>query len=231
MSQLILGLALHDDATFDNFYPAKNEQILCHLHQFLTEVDPYFYLWGPSGSGKTHLLQACCHLRGAIQSLYLDLNEPGLQPGIFAGLESFQLLCLDNIEAILGRPEWELQLFDLYNRSRENNRRILIAGLRPPQQLMCQMADLSSRLGWGWIWQLQALDDGEKLGALQMRAERRGLELSLEVGQFLLSRFSRSMSDLFATLDILDKEAMRAKRRLTIPFIKQVLCSKKYSKM
>lgn len=227
MNQLTLGLALQDDATFSNFYPAKNEPVLSHLHQFITGPDPYFYLWGPPGSGKTHLLQACCHLQSQIPSIYIDLKEPDLQPEILCGLESCHLLCLDNIEAVLGQANWELRLFDLYNLSRETGNRLLIAGLAPPQQLVCQMADLSSRLSWGWIWQLHLLTDEEKISALQMRAERRGLELSLEVGRFLLSRFSRSMNDLFVTLDILDKEAMRAKRCLTIPFIKKILCSNK----
>ena len=59
--------------------------------------------------------------------------------------------------------------------------------------------------------------------ALQLRSRWRGLELSDEVGQFLLRRTDRSSAALFALLDKLDQAALMAQRRLTVPFVKSVL--------
>jgi DnaA family protein len=44
-----------------------------------------------------------------------------------------------------------------------------------------------------------------------------------DTAQFLLSRSRRDMASLYGVLDRLDDEALRAQRRLTIPFVKGVL--------
>lgn len=220
--QMTLGLVLRDDATFDNFYPGDNLALLAQLQSFSTgEGEPCLYLWGASGGGRTHLLQACCH--AASRGIYLDLAECGLQPALLVDMEYFPFVFIDNIDAIMGDPAWELALFNFYNRSRAQGARLLMAGSAAPSQLGCRLPDLSSRLSGGLALNLQPLTDDQKLNALKMRAKRRGLELSVDVGNFLLSHYSRSMNHLFFALETLDQEAMAAKRRLTIPFTKEVL--------
>jgi DnaA family protein len=44
-----------------------------------------------------------------------------------------------------------------------------------------------------------------------------------DTAAFLLSRSRRDMSSLYGLLDKLDTEALIAKRRLTIPFVREVL--------
>lgn len=222
--QLTLGLSLRDEATFSNFYPGDNVALLAHLQAFATASgEQLVFLWGPAGSGRTHLLQASCHLLEPGQAVYLDLAEPALQPAVLMDLEYFSLVCLDNIDSILGREDWEVALFNFYNRSREQGSRLLVSGSAPPAQLVCQLADLRSRLAWGLVLCLQPLADDQKLIALKIRAKQRGLELTTEVGKFLLHHCSREMNNLFQALERLDQESLSAKHRLTIPFVKQVL--------
>ena len=225
--QLTLGLSLRDDATFANFAPGDNLNLLTHLQAFAEQQgEPFIYLWGAAGSGRTHLLQACCHALPAGQGIYLDLADPQLEPAVLAGLEDFSWLCLDNIDAVAGQREWELALFNLYNPLRERGSRLLISALVPPAQLGCQLPDLCSRLSCGLILNLRPLTHEQKLQVLQIRAKHKGLALSPEVGNFLLHHYSREINHLLTTLETLDKEAMIAKHRLTIPFVKQVLNKK-----
>ncbi|MOA27048.1 DnaA regulatory inactivator Hda [compost metagenome] len=56
-----------------------------------------------------------------------------------------------------------------------------------------------------------------------MRASRRGLHLTDEVGRFILTRGSRSMNSLFDLLEQLDHASLQAQRKLTIPFLKETL--------
>ena len=63
----------------------------------------------------------------------------------------------------------------------------------------------------------------DKLRALQLRASRRGLHLTDEVGHFILTRGTRSMSALFELLEQLDQASLQAQRKLTIPFLKETL--------
>ncbi|MBA1845318.1 DnaA regulatory inactivator Hda, partial [Escherichia coli] len=51
----------------------------------------------------------------------------------------------------------------------------------------------------------------------------RGFELPEDVGRFLLKRLDREMRTLFMTLDQLDRASITAQRKLTIPFVKEIL--------
>jgi DnaA family protein len=86
-----------------------------------------------------------------------------------------------------------------------------------------ELPDLQSRLARLATFQVNALGDDERVQALQLRARHRGLDLPDETARFLLSRSRRDMASLYGVLDKLDSEALRAKRRLTIPFVKEVL--------
>ena len=75
------------------------------------------------------------------------------------------------------------------------------------------------------VFQVQALDENARVSALQLRSRHRGLELPDDTARYLLKRSRRDMASLYEILDRLDKEALRAKRRLTIPFVRDVLAA------
>ncbi len=223
----LMGMRVRDNATFDNFFTGSNELAVSFLHAFLTQdIQRYAYLWGKSGSGRTHLLQAMSinAEKNGHKAIYLPLADIAtLPPQMLENLEYYDLVCLDDIHAIAGNAEWEEGIFHLYNRLDHMQRHLLITGNTAPRELPIKLADLQSRLTAGTIFQLQALTDHEKLNALQLRAQNRGLHMSDEVGNFLLRRTSRNMSDLYDVLDQLDQASLAAQRRLTIPFVKLVL--------
>ena len=138
-------------------------------------------------------------------------------------LEQFELVCLDDLDAVAGRADWEEALFHLFNRLRDSGRRLLLAASASPRELPVQLADLQSRLTLALVFQLQSLSDEDKLRALQLRASRRGLHLGDDVGRFILTRGERSMSSLFELLERLDQASLQAQRKLTIPFLKETL--------
>jgi DnaA family protein len=225
-TQLALPLGLRDDATFDNFFLGVNQHCVTALIASASGSGyPFIYLWGQVGAGRSHLLQAACHLATQKNrtSVYLPLFTPDLAPQILQDLEHINLVCIDDIEAIAQNKSWEEALFYLYNRMRDTGQTLLIAGAHPPQRLGLALPDLVSRLAWGVVFQLHTLSDEDKLAALALRSKLRGLVLSEEVGQFLLRRCPRDMSQLFSILDTLDKASLQAQRKLTIPFVKSVL--------
>jgi len=224
--QLPLSVRLADDATFANYLPAANSEALMHTQQLAEGNGDLLYLWGKSGSGRSHLLQAAClHAQQRdLQALYLPLYELlELGTAVLDDLEQCDLLALDDVQAIGERMDWQEALFHLFNRLRDNGKRLLIAADAPPRELALPLADLRSRLSLALIFQLQALSDEEKLSALQQRAAQRGLQLADEAARFILSRGQRSMGALFDLLERLDHASLQAQRKLTIPFIKQVL--------
>lgn len=228
--QLPLGVRLRDDATFANYYPGANAAALGYVER-LCEADAgwaesLIYLWGGAGVGRTHLLQAACLRFEQLgePAVYLPLAELVAHgPNMLDNLEQFELVCLDDLDAVAGLSDWEEALFHLFNRLRDSGRRLLLAASSSPRELPVKLADLQSRLTLALVFQLQSLSDEDKLRALQLRASRRGLHLSDEVGRFILTRGERSMSALFELLERLDQASLQAQRKLTIPFLKEIL--------
>ena len=228
--QLPLGVRLRDDATFRNYYPGSNAAALGYVERLCQTdagwTESLIYLWGSAGAGRSHLLQAACLQmeQSNQQAVYLplaDLREHG--PLLLEGLEGCELVCLDDLEAVAGEEEWEEALFHLFNRLRDSGRRLLIAASTSPRELPIKLADLKSRLTLALVFQMRPLSDEDKLRALQLRASRRGLHLTDEVGHFILTRGTRSMSALFDLLERLDQASLQAQRKLTIPFLKETL--------
>jgi DnaA family protein len=172
------------------------------------------------------LLQAACQQAADLKLsvAYLPLLEIGeLNAEMFTGLEQLSLVCIDDVQALAGDAQCEEALFHLYNRMREAGSRLLIAGDVAPSALPIVLADLQSRLSWGPVFHLQDLNDENKISALQLRARTRGFELTEEVGQFLIRRSARDMTSLFALLDRLDEASLAQHRKLTIPFVRDLI--------
>lgn len=224
--QLSLAVHLRDDATLDNFLALPRvEPLLCVLRdQLAPDGEAAVYLYGPPGTGKSHLLQASCHAAAA-NAVYLPLAELRQYPAgdVLQGVEHLGRVCLDDIHTIAGDPEWELALFDFYNRARQHGCRLLVAADAAPRVLPVNLADLRSRLSWGIVYQLEACGDEEKADILQFRAQRRGLALSPAVASYIVSRAPRAMEQLLAVLDQLDRASLAEQRALSIPFVKQAL--------
>jgi DnaA family protein len=230
--QLPLAVQLRDDATLSNFYPADNGLLLRSLHQQLDSLlegsgERYLYLYGPSACGKSHLLQAACHRIDCLglASAYLPLQElQHYQPDeLFEGLEQLSLVCLDDIDCVLDKPDWQLSLFNLFNRLHDHRVGLLITAKRAVREMDVLLADLASRLSWGAVFQIKTLTDQQRVAVVQLRAENRGLKLSDEVAQFIYHRCQRDTKTLLAVLGTLDKASLKQQRRLTVPFVKTIM--------
>lgn len=225
--QLPLGVSLRDAATLDNFFVAGEGLVLAALREMaVLSGERFVYLWGAPGSGKSHLAQALCHAAAADGhgAALLPLESlRGMQAAMLDGLEAMPVVCIDDIDAVAGDAAWEQALFHLYNRLRERGGYLLVTASSGPRELPLELADLRSRLAHGLVFQLPPLDDAGKAAALQQRARVRGIELPDEVIAYLLKRCPRDMNSLFELLERLDQRSLAAKRRVTVPFVRELL--------
>jgi len=227
MSQLVLPLRLADHAVFASFYERGNEPLVATLAELAGgAVDGEghgCWLWGAVATGKTHLLQAVCD-RAGDRAVFVPLSLfAAAGPAILEGLASRELVCVDDIENVVGDPAWETALFDLCNQLFDAGGQLIVAASTTPRECPIALPDLASRLSRLPVFHVHVLDDEQRVGALQLRARHRGLELPAETARYLLKRSRRDMASLYELLDKLDLEALRAKRRLTIPFVRDVL--------
>ena len=226
-AQMPLALRLPSASRLDNFVTGANREIIATVRELLrSEVPGVVFLAGAAGSGKTHLLQATCRAIETNGALAADLPLAELvahTPALLEGLEQYRLVACDDVQAIVGRPDWEEAMFHLYNRLREAGGLLIGAAIQPPERLGLGLPDLRSRLAWGAVYALQPPDDTVRLEILTAHARERGLELPAETAQFLLRRCPRDLHALIDLLDRLDRAALRAQRRLTVPFVRSVL--------
>ena len=225
--QLALDLGLDPRTSFESFFPGPNAQPLAAARACADgSGEQVLYLYGGPGLGKTHLLQSACRCAAEAEcpAVYLPLHDALAWPlQVLEGLDALALVAVDDLQLAAGQPEWQAALFHLFNRVRDGGGRLLFAARQKPAELDFALADLVSRLQSGLVLRLQDLSDEEKLRGLQLRARQRGLELSADAARYLLGRYPRDLAQLFVLLDRLDQASLMAQRRLTIPFIRQVL--------
>lgn len=212
--------------SFADFYPANNRAVLAHLQQAVNGTgDNLVFLWGESGHGKTHLLHACCEAAHNLKlsCVYLDLDTALLTLDSFNGLEHFDMVCLDNVQAICGNHSLELGFFHFFNRRHERQHRLIMAADSAANNLPVNLPDLKTRLNWGLPLKLQALDDEDKLALLTFKAQKLGFDMPAKTARFLLTHYDRRLPALWSALDKLDCASLSAQRKLTVPFLKEVL--------
>lgn len=227
IKQLALNLCLKDTASFVNFFVGANEQLINILKKLhADESNQFVYFWGNYGVGKSHLLGALCQSFSEYKLItaYLPFEElQQFDPLMLEDLENLDLLCVDDLNLIASNLIWEEKFFHCFNKIIERGKKIVITANIAPHSLPLLLPDLKSRMTSGLIFELRGLSDTEKIDGLKLRAKLRGLELNNVVAQFLLHRYARDTENLFTTLDKLDRAALTAQKKLTIPFIKNVL--------
>lgn len=188
---------------------------------------------GGKSSGKSHLLKAINNhfLRSKRNASYIPLEKSQyFSPEVLNDSDLLDVICLDDLQLVIGNEEWEIALFDLFNQIRERNnslnqrKTILVLSANcPPAQLQIKLPDLRSRLVWGEVYHLGELTDEHKSKILKQNAHQKGLELPDEVVNFLLKRLDRDLNSLILNLEQLDQASLQAQRKLTVPFVKEVL--------
>lgn len=227
LDQLTLSISLSDSASFENYYPTGNEELISALHHFVIAADKspkIMHLYGNTGCGKTHLMCATMRLaRGANHvTSYIPLQKKNISTSDLGQIEGHGLVCVDDVDVIAGEYNIERAFFQLYERIQFGNGKLLTSAHGAANQLGLGLRDLVSRLQGGTSYRVVSLSDEQKRDALRFRAASRGFALSEEVTEYVLRRYPRDTHTLFGLLECIDEASLSAKRRVTIPFLKDL---------
>ncbi len=224
MKQLVLDMGLPTGPSLKNFCAGPNQAALAHLKLWLgdtgaTRRSPVpTYLWGDSGCGKSHLLQA---VRAELQQqgAYVGWLDATVQvPPEFD--ERWACVLMDDVHAFnVGQQQ---AAFNWFVHAQTVQMAVLAAGALPPADLKLR-DDLRTRLGWGHVFALQALSESERRVVLRQAADARGIYLSDDVVDFMLTRFSRDLGSLMELLNLMDGYALQPQRAITIPLISAMM--------
>lgn len=236
--QIPLSFRPRRNDNFEQFVVGKNQIAYAAAKHFLQAQEDsssnvggannsrFLYLKGDPGSGKSLLLNAVCNQaremgRVAIYLSIRHLINQGSEPP--ADLQGIEVLCLDDVDALVGNTVWEEAVFHYLNRMRAEAGYVILAGRQGPGHLAITLPDLRSRLAWGEVHGLKVLADYDKKNVLQQHARVQGVEVADEVLNYLLKYGRRDMKSLLTTLDTLQQKAFAAKRALTVPLLREVL--------
>ena len=118
MRQLQLDIEPQLDARISDFSGPGWGPVIDAIRQLHAGLMNRFYVYGGAGSGKSHLLSAIC-------DSYLDVGKTAIQVSLLelldapteaiTSLERFDLVALDDIEAISCVPHWQTAVFHRIN--------------------------------------------------------------------------------------------------------------------
>jgi DnaA family protein len=224
--QLPLALRYPPDQRFET-YVASDPAGVAQLRSLAQRParGGIFVAGGPA-TGKTHLLLAACAEaeEHGHRAAYLPLAAAaGRLHDALEALHAHALVALDDVDAIAGDRDDENAMFDFHNRMHDAGRAVVYAAMAWPDALPLALPDLRSRLQQCARVALHVPDDNGRRELLRLRAQRRGLQFDDAAIDWLLRRVDRDLASLAALFERLDRAALAAQRRLTVPFLREIL--------
>ena len=223
--QLTFPWSKENKSSMLGFYTSQENAHLISLLKDSNFIDDLF-IYGTKESGKTFLLQAICNSYSSMNksSLYVPLKKVinyGVE--IFESLENIDLICLDGIEQVISKLEWEKEIFNLINKALISKSRLILTSSKNLKSLNFSLPDLESRIKKIQSYELYPIDDKDILDALKYISQFKSINLGDKEAKYLVTFSQRDISNLVQILESLDQLSMEMKRKITIPLIKEVI--------
>jgi DnaA family protein len=212
-------------SSLDGFFTSRENSHLLSLLKDSDFLDDLF-IYGTKESGKTFLLQAMCNSYSSVSklSLYIPLKKVmnyGVE--IFESLENIDLICIDGIEEVISKIEWEKAIFNLINKALISETRLILTSSKDLKSLNFSLPDLESRIRKIQSYELYPINDKDILDALKYISKLTSINLGDKEARYLVTYSQRNISNLVHILESLDQLSMEMKRKITIPLIKEVI--------
>lgn len=227
--QLPLLLRPPRSAGLDDFLPAE-APALALLRGWLASPEGHLLLRGPPASGKTHLLLAALEtLRQRARAVaYLPLATLGAAAGnMLRAQPAAAVVAVDDLDRVLDQPELQRALFALHNRVGDAGGGMLYACRGQPAEWDALLPDLRSRLGQAIQGLLVPLDETQRRLWFLRRVEALGMQMDPAALDYLFRRVGRDLPGLQRLIDRLDRDSLAAQRRLTVPFLRELLAAER----
>lgn len=205
MRQLQLDIEPQLDARISDFSGPGWGHVIDAVRQLHAGLISRFYVYGGAGTGKSHLLSAICDSyleigKTAIQVSLLELLDAPTEA--ITSLDRFDLIALDDIEAISGVAHWQRAVFHLINYNDEGGGQLVFSSRFAPIELKLELPDLQSRL-------TQAVSVrvpngslyADRFALVSSVLDRRGIHLDPQIFDYLLHHGPHQTSILLQTLE------------------------------
>lgn len=226
MRQLQLDIEPQLDARISDFSGPGWGPVIDAVRQLHAGLVNRFYLYGGAGTGKSHLLTAICDSflevgKSAIKVSLLELLDAPIDA--ITSLERYDLVALDDIEAISGVPHWQKAVFHLINKNNEGGGQLVFSSRFAPIELKLELPDLQSRLTQAVSVKVPSGQSyADRYALLNSVIERRGVHFDPQIIEYLLLHGPTQTSTLLQSLDQLEKLLQGEKVKLSHATLKQI---------
>lgn len=196
------------------------------------------FIYGGVGLGKTHLMQAVgneirAKYQGKVKVKYTTAEK--FTNDVIWALknkrmetikEKYRLvdvLIIDDIQFVIGKPATEEEFFHTFNALHEHNKQIIISSDKPPK-FMPELAErLRSRFEGGMIADIAYPDYELRYAVLKTKAQERGMSLSDEVVEILANRIQRTLRELEGILNKIQFYQRVRQAQITSRLVEEIL--------
>ncbi|MDJ0763665.1 MAG: chromosomal replication initiator protein DnaA [Myxococcota bacterium] len=202
-----------------------------------TKYNPLF-VYGGVGLGKTHLVHAIgneIRTRNPYSRICYISSEQFMNEFIWSlrndKMDAFHrrfrketdVLLMDDIQFIAGKDRTQDEFFHTFNSLYEENKQIVLASDKYPQEIPDLEERLRSRFQWGLIADIQPPEFETRLAIVKKKAEDEGIHLPSEVAVFLANTIKSNVRELEGSLINLAAHASLDSRRIDMDFAQTTL--------
>jgi chromosomal replication initiator protein len=235
------GTPLDPRFTFDNFVIGKpNEFATAAARRVAEEAKVPFnplFLYGGVGLGKTHLMHAIAweirkrHPQRKVVYLSAEMFMYRFIRALrFKDMMAFKeqfrsvdVLMIDDVQFISGKDSTQEEFFHTFNALVDQNRQIVLSADKSPADLEGIEDRVRSRLGWGLVADIHPTTYELRLGILQTKAEKMGLQVPPKVLEFLAHKITSNVRELEGALNRIAAHATLVGRPITFETAQDVL--------
>ena len=227
--------------TFKNFVVGAPNQLAFAIAKRVAEspeatYNPLF-LYGGVGLGKTHLMHAIAweiHFRQPHRKVMYLSAEKFMYRFIRAlryrdmmsfkeQFRSVDVLMVDDVQFISGKDSTQEEFFHTFNALVEDGRQVVLSADKSPTDLSGMEERLRSRLGWGMVADIHPSDYELRLGILQARREKLGVDVPDKVLDFLARKITSNIREVEGAFNRITAYATLIGHAVTVETTKEVL--------
>ncbi|TSC52768.1 MAG: chromosomal replication initiator protein DnaA [Parcubacteria group bacterium LiPW_41] len=211
---------LNPKYSFDTYIVgSSNELAFAAIQAIINDVGKKYnplFIYGGVGLGKTHLLQAAGNevtkkYDGKVRVLYTT-SEKFINDVVWSvrnkrmddmkkKYRDIDMLIVDDIQFIGGKPATELEFFYTFNALYENNKQIIISSDRSPAAIPTLEERLRSRFEGGMIADISYPDYEMRLAILKTKAQNQNKIIDDWVLEYIASKVQRNIREVEGVLN------------------------------